>query len=188
MGTGEQRPGDATVEERLTESRETGIRHRSPLTWLVAAAAVALIAAAAVFGLAQRGDAPTRPPAAEPPAAQDQHAAIELTLSPEAGSGRCMAPTPSVLGRADVAFAGEAVEVSEGVATLEPARFYAGGPAEQVTVDQSSVSMRDLIGAVRFEEGDRYLVAADGGEVMVCGFSGPYDAELADLYARAFTR
>jgi hypothetical protein len=180
--------GEAMSEQTLTESRETGIRHRSPLTWLVAAAAVVLIAAAAVFALTQRGATPSRPPAAQPSASPHQPATLELTLPTAAGSGRCMVPQPSVLARADVALDAEAVEVSEGVVTLQPTRFYAGGPAEHVRVDQGSASMRDLIGAVRFEEGGRYLVAADGGEVLVCGFSGAYDADLAGLYAEAFTR
>ena len=41
---------------RTHESRESGTHDRSPLTWLVAAASVVLIAAAGVVGLAQRGD------------------------------------------------------------------------------------------------------------------------------------
>src|SRR3954467_4892506 len=49
---------EAAMSETTTqtpESRENGTRGRSPLTWLVAAAAVVLIAAAGVFGLVNRG-------------------------------------------------------------------------------------------------------------------------------------
>jgi len=39
---------------------------------------------------------------------------------------------------------------------------------------------------VDFREGERYLVAATGGSVAVCGLSGHYSQDLAALYAEAF--
>ena len=98
-----------------------------------------------------------------------------------------MVPNARALSDAEVAFDGEATEIAEGRVTLVPTRFYAGDPVDEVGVAQGTTSMRDLVGAVRFERGGRYLVAATGGSVMVCGFSGTYDAELADLYQEAFT-
>ena len=174
---------DAMSHDELTESRDTGPRHRSPLTWVVAAAAVVLIAAAGVFALAGRGSSPTTPPVA---GEEREPVVLALSVPEGAGAGRCMVPNAEVLGGASVAFDGEVVEVADSQVTLVPSDFYAGGPADEVTVDQASVSMQDLVGAVPFEEGQRYLVAADAGEVMVCGFSGAYDAQLADLYAEAF--
>ena len=112
--------------------------------------------------------------------------ALGLALPAEAAAGRCMTPTPSALGRAEVAFDGEVASVADGRVVLRPTQFYAGGPADRVEVAQASQSRQDLILGVRFEEGRRYLVAANGGEVMVCGFSGAYDEERADLYAEAF--
>ncbi len=54
-------------------------------------------------------------------------------------------------------------------------------------VDAGSADLTALIGAPQFETGDRYLVAGTAdGDVMVCGFSGPYDDRLAKLYAEAF--
>ena len=167
--------------ETPTESRASGTRGRSPLTWLVAAAAVALIALAAAFVLTGRGETPTAPPSADPPPAT-----LELALPGEAAAGRCMMPDPEVLGRADVAFDGEVVSVADGRVVLRPTQFYAGGPADQVEVDQASESMQDLVLGVRFEEGRRYLVAASGGNVMICGFSGVYAAQRARLYEEAF--
>jgi hypothetical protein len=164
-----------------TESRASGIRGRSPLTWLVAAAAVALIALAATFVLTGRGEAPTAPPSVEPPPAT-----LELSLPGETAVGRCMVPDPEVLGRADVAFAGEVVSVADGRVVLRPTQFYTGGPADQVEVDQASASMQALVLGVRFEEGRRYLVAASEGDVMVCGFSGAHGAQRARLYEEAF--
>ena len=52
--------------------------------------------------------------------------------------------------------------------------------------DWTQESMQDLVGAVRFEQGGRYLVSASNGQVTVCGFSAPYSADLAGLYEQAF--
>lgn len=164
-----------------TESRATGTRRRSPLTWLVAAAAVVLIVLAATFVLMGRGETPSAPPTAESPPDS-----LELTLPDQAAAGRCMVPSPEVLGRAQVAFDGEVTSVSDGRVVIQPTLFYAGGPADEVEVAQTSKSVRDLVLGVRFREGGRYLVAANDGEVMVCGFSGAYDAGLADLYEETF--
>ncbi len=172
---------DAMGPDTPTESRASGTRGRSPLTWLVAAAAVVLIALAAAFVLTGRGETPTAPPSAAPA----PHT-LQLALPGEEAAGRCMVPTPAALGRADVAFDGEVASMDDGRVVLRPTLFYAGGPADQVEVDQASESMQALVLGVRFEEGQRYLVAASGGDVMVCGFSGAYDEQLARLYEEAF--
>jgi len=171
---------DAMSLDTPTESRATGTRRRSPLTWLVAAAAVVLIALAATFVLTGRGE-PSAPPSDESPASS-----LELALPDQETAGRCMVPTPAVLGRAEVAFDGEVASVADGRVVLRPTQFYVGGPADQVEVAQASESMQDLVLGVRFQEGERYLVAANGGDVMVCGFSGPWSERLARLYEGAF--
>ena len=45
-----------------------------------------------------------------------------------------------------------------------------------------------LIQSIELEKGVRYLLAAEDGQLIVCGFSGGYDAELAALYDNAFTK
>ena len=56
-----------------------------------------------------------------------------------------------------------------------------------MTVRAPSEDMQALLAAVRFEKGERYLVAASGdGRVMLCGFSAPYSERLARLYGQAF--
>jgi hypothetical protein len=172
---------DAMALDTETESRQTGFRGRSRLTWLVAAAAVVLIALGVAYAVLRQPL--TTVPLEEAAPAPDT---LELALSDASAAGRCMTPTPATLGRAEVAFDGEVASVSDGRVVLRPTQFYAGGPADQVEVAQASQSRQDLILGVRFEEGSRYLVAANGGDVMVCGFSGGYDEELADLYAQAF--
>jgi len=175
-----------TEHDTVTESRRTGTHGRSPLTWLVAAAAVVLIAAAGVFTFTDRGDDPTTPPTAGTDPSVADPTVTELTM-PGATTGRCMVPNAALLSGAAYAVDAEAVSVAGGVVTLEATEWFAGDPTDQVEVDQSSPDMEALIGATDFEEGKRYLVAGtDNGQVMVCGFSGPYTAELAGLYAEAF--
>lgn len=167
--------------DTVTESRETGTRGRSPLTWLVAAATVVLIAAAGLFTFVDRGDGPTAPPTAG-----GEPTVTELAM-PAAAAGRCMVPNAELLSGAAYAVDAEAVSIDDGTVTLEPSEWYAGDPTDLVEVDQGSADMAALIGATQFEEGQRYLVAGTAdGQVMVCGFSGTHSEELAALYSQAF--
>lgn len=178
-------PADPTRVDRLLEDvmsdTETETRTRNPLTWLVAAAAVALIAVAGGLMFLPGDDS-----VAPVTSASDEPTVTELSLA-GSGSGRCMVPNADVLAGAASAVDAEVTAVDGGTATLTPTTWYAGEETDQVEVAAGSADLEALIGAPRFEEGQRYLVAAnDSGEVMVCGFSGPYDDELAALYAEAF--
>src|SRR6476646_588449 len=75
------------TETPLTESRETGTHGRSPLTWLVAAAAAALIAGVAVFGLLNRGGD------TGVPSAGHVQTVTHLDAPAAGGNARCMPPT-----------------------------------------------------------------------------------------------
>ncbi len=178
---------DAMTDDTMTETRETGTRHRGPLTWLVAAAAVVLIAAAGTFALVNIGDDPATPPAAGgDPSVSANPTVTELAL-PGAVAGRCVVPNAQLLSGAAYAVDAEVVSVAEGVVTLDATEWYAGEPTDQLEVAQSDADLQALIGATEFETGQRYLVAGtDDGRVMVCGFTGPYSDDLAALYAEAF--
>lgn len=179
---------DAMTHDTMTESRETGIRHRGPLTWLVAAAAVVLIAGAGILTFGNLGDDPATPPTAgaDPSAGPADPTVTELAL-PAATAGRCLVPNARSLSGAAYAVDADVTSVTDGVATLDATEWYAGEPTDQVRVAQSDADLQALIGAPAFEVGQRYLVAGtDTGRVMVCGFSGPYSADLAALYSRAF--
>ncbi len=176
---------DAMSHDTMTESRETGTHDRSPLTWLVAAAAVVLIAAAGLFTFVDIGDEPTPPTAGTDPTASAP-TVTELTM-PGATAGRCMVPNARVLSGAAYAVDAEVLAIADGIVTLDATQWYAGDATDQVEVDQSSPEMAMLIGATQFEVGQRYLVAGtDDGQVMVCGFSGPYTDDLAALYSESF--
>jgi hypothetical protein len=173
-------PADDTLTD---ESRRTGTHDRSPLTWLVAVAVVLLIAGAALFGLLNRGtDEPVTPTGTPSGSA----APSETMLTAEPAPGRCMLPNARVLRQQTLAFAGVVRSIADGEATLEPSRFYAGEATDVVVVQAPDRDLQALLAAVAFREGQRYLVAATDGRVTLCGFSGPYTAQLADLYAAAY--
>ena len=156
---------------------------RSRLTWLVAAAAVAVIIGVGAYVLWQRDTSGTPVP---PIGGTGKSTTTVLTAAP-VQAGRCLPPTARPLRGADVAFDGVVTRLVDGTATLEPSRWYAGEPTRQVTVRAPSEDMQALLAAVRFEEGERYLVAASAdGRVMLCGFSAPYSERLARLYRTAF--
>ena len=168
--------------ELTTENRATGTRDRSPLTWLVAAAAVLIIAGVGVFAVFARDD-----DAAVPPPAADGPTVTELTApGPEAYDARCMVPNAEALSQQDVAIDGTVTTIADDVVTLTVGEWYAGDPTDLVRVQAPEEEMQRLAGAVDFEEGGRYLVSATDGRVTVCGFSAPWSEDLADLYTEAF--
>jgi hypothetical protein len=176
-----------TQHDTVTETRETGARDRGPLTWLVAAAAVVLIAVAGTFALVDLGDDPATPPAAGGDPSGAATPTVTLLSLPDAVAGRCIVPNAQLLSGAAYAVVAEVVSVTEGVVTLDATEWYAGEPTDQLEVAQSDGDLQALIGATEFENGQRYLVAGtDQGRVMVCGFTGPYTDQLAALYAQAF--
>jgi len=173
-------PDDDTLTD---ESRRTGTHDRNPLTWLVAVAVALLIASAALFGLLDRGgDEPGTPSET----ASDTDAPTVTSLTAESPPGRCMLPNVDVLRSQTLAFDGVVRSITEGQATLEPSRFFTGEEADLVVVKAPDRDLQVLLAAVDFREGRRYLVSATGDRVTLCGFSGPYSAELASLYAEAY--
>lgn len=172
-----------------TEDRSDGLRRRGPLTWLVAAVAVLLIAGGAVFALVRAGgsggsgDTPVAGPAGSP---TTTGTTTELTAPATRGTARCLPPNATTLRGQDVALDATATEVTDRVVTLVPHRFYAGERSDVVVVRAAPAELSALVGAVRFRRGERYLVSATDGEVSVCGLSAPWSQPLADLYAEAF--
>lgn len=171
--------------------RRTGTRGRNPLTWLVAAAAVLVIAGVGVFTLTGTDDDNTAPPIADDSAGSGEGGGggepVVISLrAPAASTGRCMVPSAEMLSQQQVAFEGTVESIDDGTVVLTPTEFYAGDEADRVEVDAPAEQLTNLIGAVEFEVGGTYLVSATGGQVTVCGFSGPATPELQQLYADAF--
>lgn len=168
------------------EDRSTGTRDRSPLTWLVGAAAV-LIAGVGVAVLLNDEPDSASPPSASPSApAADPEPIVTRLEAPTPSAAKCMVPDVAVVAQAEVAFAGTVDQVSGEVITLAPDRFYAGAATDVVEVRSSPELLQALVGAVDFQQGERYLVSASDGAVRVCGLSGPFTPDLEALYVAAF--
>jgi hypothetical protein len=172
---------DTMRDDLSTESRATGARGRGPLTWLLAAAAVLVIAGVGVFGVAMLAD-DERAPRAEDPLT------VTALRAPAASAyaARCMAPSARTVAQQSIALEGTVDDLTDDLVTLTPTRWYHGAPTDQVTITAPAPRLADLIGAARFEVGRSYLVSATHGQVTVCGLTAPYSTELAALYAEAF--
>lgn len=189
---------DTMRDETLEGTRGSGVRGRSALTWVLAAAACALILGVAVFALLRTwsGDEAPGPVADDAPTVEAP--TVDVTPSPDGSptvlrlpppvSARCAPPSPEILRSQDIALRATVTSVDGGTVVLEPEEVYAGAVGDTVEIAAPDESLVDLIGAPRFEEGESYLLAASEGEVVVCGHSGPAIPVLERLYARAFPR
>lgn len=173
---------DVMSTELTTENRATGTRGRGPLTWLVAAAAVLIIAGVGVFAVLGHDDDTAAPPTAE------RTLTVTQLNAPSAAAyaAKCMVPNADVIGQQSVAFEGTVTTVADGMVTLSVDHWYAGGSTDLVRVQAPPADLQQLISAVSFEQGGRYLVSATDGRVTVCGMSAPYSSDLAALYQQAF--
>ncbi len=100
--------------------------------------------------------------------------------------GRCIAPNAETLSGSELAVDGVVQEVTDTDVRLSVTSTYAGPSVTEVVVEAPAEELVLLLSAVDFQEGMRYLVAANDGQVMVCGFSGAYSEQLAELYDDAF--
>jgi hypothetical protein len=175
---------DVMATELTTENRETGTHDRGPLTWLVAAAALVVIAGVGFFGIRALTGDDTTPLSAEP----TPQTTTSLTGPADgAASAKCAVPTAELMAGLPVAFDGTVTSVDGDEVMLEPTHWYAGTPSDVVVVTAPGEQWEQLLSAVHFEEGGRYLVSAGADSaVTVCGFSAPYSDELAAVYAKAF--
>jgi hypothetical protein len=167
------------VDTPATDGSETDPRRRTPLTWLVAAAAVLVIVGVGAFALFGGDDDPT------PTAKDPVPSVLQLSAHPPVAA-KCAMVSAELLANQETAFEGTVTAMADGTVTLQVAHWYRGGNAEQVTVDAPPTDLQALIQAADFRTGQRYLVAANDGFVTACGMTAPYTEELAALYAEAF--
>ena len=177
--------------------RMTGTHGRNRWTWLVAAAAVVMIAGVGAFGISQLTNDPPvvqaeRTPSTTTPSSVGSgstESAVTTLGAPSAGlEGRCALPTPELLASHDVAFGGTVTAIEGDTVTLSTTTVFAGDVAEQVQVTAPSAQLRSLLAGVQFQVGGEYLVSASDGVVSMCDFSGPASPRLERLYERAFVR
>lgn len=151
------------------------------LPWVAGAAAAAMVAIAGFSLMAQR----VEPPAQQPTVAAPGPTTTTVT-APAAAPGRCVPPSPEVLAGAELAVDATVTEVAGDQVTLTVNQWFAGTPTDELVVTAVPASLQDLIGAPDLQQGQRYLLAANAGQLVVCGFSGPFDSERSTLYTAAF--
>lgn len=179
---------DTMSHPETTQAHTEPGSHRSPVTWLAAAAAVVIVVGGGVFAVLNLADDTGPPSAGSDPTTLPSGESVTALRAPGAGaaSGRCLPVTADLLSGTEVAFDGTVEEIEGDLVTLRPTRWFAGGPTDLVTVRGPSADLQALLVAVDFRVGERYLVAASGGRVMVCGFSAAHTPGLERTYERAF--
>ena len=167
-------------------SRHTTPRRTARLLPVVATAlAVVLSGCGSEDDPATTDPTTTDPTTSESPSASASVEPVVLTAD-GSSAGKCAMPSAEVLSMFDTAFEGTVTSVDGGAATLEVDPWYAGGDASTVTVEAPSKALEDLLMAVDFQEGQTYLVSADGDRVTLCGFTAETTPELEALYVEAF--
>jgi hypothetical protein len=177
-------------------TRSTGTHGRNRLTWLVAAAAAAMIAGVggvAIAGLSgddspppQASDHRTTPPDTTAGAAL---AGVTTELTTAASTTRCAVATPELLAQYDQAFAGTVTAIDGDMVTLQATEVFNGEVGETVQVAAPPADLQALTSAVNFQVGGTYLVSAFEGSVSACpGFSGAASGDVQKLFTEAFVR
>lgn len=159
-------------------------------TWRRTALAGAIVAAVALGGVAVAlqlaGDGPASDEVAEPVTTPDDGTAPGAgeqpdVMPPGGGMAMCIAVySPETLADREVAFAGTVTAMEGDAITFDVEETFRGDLGESVTLGGA-----EFIGGVNPDNptpvavGDRLLVAGDGGFAWGCGFTQPYDEDVA---------
>lgn len=164
-----------TLDDTGTPSASGGRRTGTGLRVLAAAAAVAALGTAGLLVLG---------PDDEQPAAAPE--TLELTLPAGDVMSSCIQYSVEFLADMPVAFSGTAAEVGDGTVRLEVDRWYRGGSADVVELENPTGPMTSIDG-IEFTAGSRYLVTAtEDGTVNGCGYTAPWTEPMAQDFATAF--
>jgi hypothetical protein len=159
--------------------------HRSSTARLLPALAATLVLV--LSGCGSEDDTSATEPSTSESTSSESASGEPLALTADGSTaGKCAMPSAEVLSGFDTAFEGTVTSVEDGTATLEVDQWYAGGEASTVTVEAPGGSLDDLLMAVDFQEGQTYLVSADGDRVTLCGFTAETSPELEAMYTEAF--
>ena len=163
---------DAAMRATLVNS-ETRPRRWAPV--MAAAASVILLGVAYAYVSASE------------PAGTPVPTVTTLALPASSGTSinSCLPFDVQYLRDMPVALSGIATDIGDDGVTLDVDHWYAGGSADVVRLANYDANTVSLDG-FSFEAGNRYLITATGGTVNFCGFSGPWNQDLADAFDRAF--
>ncbi len=161
-------------ETAITSSDHTG-RRRAWSAFGMAAAAVVVVGGAAIFanfGGDGGGDIASAP--------------LELSLGSEDVMASCPIFDVATLAGMSPAFAATATSIDAGSVTLMVDRWYTGGDAETVLLQQAPDSSAALIGGFELAVGEQYLITAAEGNVNFCGYSSIATSEMTAAFETAF--
>lgn len=164
-----------TLDDTGTPTTSGGRRTGTGTRLLAAAAALAALGTAALLVLG---------PDDEPPVAAPE--VLELSLPPGDVMSSCLQYSVDILTDMPIAFSATADAVGDGTVELAVDRWYRGGDADVVELQNPTGPMTSIDG-VEFVAGSRYLVtAAQDGTVNGCGYTAPWSEQMARDFATAF--
>jgi hypothetical protein len=174
-------------------SRATGTHGRNRLTWLVAAAAAAMIAGVGGVAISGLGNDKAPPSAGHQTTSpgdtgSDANAPLAgqtTALGVGATQDKCAAPTPEILAQYPQAFQGTVTSIEDDTVTIETTEVLNGEVGETVEVTAPQSEFDAMIGAVNFEVGESYLVAAYDGQLSMC-YTGSANGSLRSPFEKAF--
>jgi len=172
-------PADSWLDDLVEETMSTNPESPGRKRWVPLAAAAAVMAVAAgtaAFALLGGDDDP----------APRALTTTELSVAGEDSMQMCMPVEAETLRNADQALEGTATEVTDDRVVITVDKWFKGGDTDLVALTPADPNLVALVGAIEFEEGQKYLIAAGDGQVSSCGLSGPYEPTLAAFYAEAF--
>jgi hypothetical protein len=178
----------ADLEIRPADPGPAEPRRRTRVTWLVAAAAVAVIAAGGAFavnGLTGNDAGAPQADHQQTPGAGTSAGGQTTVLSVAEQQGRCAAPDPAILAQYPQAFQGTVTSIEGDTMTMETTDVLQGDVGETVQVTAPQELFNEMINTVNFEVGQSYLVAAYDGQVSMC-YSGSASGELRSPFDKAF--
>jgi hypothetical protein len=143
-------------------SRPRLMRYAKPVAAVVSLAAAVVVAFAVLSG--------------------DPQPVVERVTASSGAVAKCVPPSAEELRKADVAVEGTVQSIKGGVVRLTIAQVWAGPKADVLEVAQSDGASE----STEFAVGRTYLVAAEGGQVRGCGYTGLVSPELRTLYGAAF--
>jgi hypothetical protein len=168
-------------------SRATGTHGRNRLTWLVAAAAAAMIASVGGFAIAGLSGGGGPQASDHPSTTSDGNAGLAgqtTALMVAEQHGRCAYPTPEILAQYPQAFAGTVTAIEGDTVTLETTEVYQGEVGETVQVTAPTAAFNTMMSVVDFQVGGSYVVAAFDGQMSSC-YSGAA-TDFRPSYEKAF--
>ena len=177
-----------TTSQDSTMTMDRTRRVRRPLVVITAGAAALAVAIAGAVTILDR---PSDKPQSEIVQGQPTARSTTGAITPGGSMGSCVEVYDlQTLAKREVAFDGTIQRLNGDEATFTVNQWYRGGQGDEITLaGAAGLSGLTSVGpAATLEPGTRLLVAGDGGFAWACGFTQPYDPNVARQWEEAFSR